>query len=723
MNVVVQVPMSIARGVLCALLLLLLSVDGLNNGVARTPPMGFSDSCLGGTESDRLNETRLYNMAQAFISSGLQAKGYVYMNIDDSWELFNRSTGGELVPDPEKFPNGMVPVAEKLHLQNLKLGLYTSDAERSCKRTAGSLYHEVQDAHTLSEMKIDFIKVDNCGEVNLNSYAKYSALRDAFNASRQAANDLPIVYSCEPHVTSMIGWLPTVCNMWRTTSDNCKTAFNFSKVVSVVYQNNIMAANAMPGAWNDLDPVMVGTAKKDGTQGLTPAEARSVFTLYAVVKSPLLLGVDPSTMPAEYLAIVGNEELIACNQDPVGKAAVCVGNNTAPPIIEQAIGACAAEPPKSHECCMHPHCKPRNKTECINLNCCYSAGGGTPTGAIDLGSSACWKPPTPTPPVPPLPSPSPPTPPAPTPASAFALVASCDWPGQAEQQQYGQSQEALLPSQAWELRPGGYIANAKANICLTASPLANGTSISFSLETCSASTKGQRFGNTEQAKVTVAQIYLPEDSVLASGSGSTRVCLATNGTALLAMECLHEPEECKTKRCALSVLYQQLWYRSSTTAQLISTFTKSPIPPLSNTAGSANVGGWGPEDGPLVNIPVCLGTAANPHPPTKIPLLSPAGVLSKNPSQTVWAGPLANSSLVVVLWNTGPTASNITAWWEQLGLPPAHECSVRDLHAHIDKPRASTSMTFEVPSHDVVALKLSDCRSISSALGTAVHVH
>lgn len=133
-------------------------------------------------------------MAQAFISSGLRDKGYVHINVDDSWELFNRSNTGELVADPAKFPHGIKPVADKLHSEQMKLGLYTSDAERSCKKTAGTLYHEALDATTLSNMGIDFIKVDNCGEVNLNSYAKYSAMRDAFNASRGAAAAPAIVY-------------------------------------------------------------------------------------------------------------------------------------------------------------------------------------------------------------------------------------------------------------------------------------------------------------------------------------------------------------------------------------------------------------------------------------------------------------------------------------------------------------------------------------------------
>ena len=115
----------------------------------RTPPLGFSESCLGGAESTRLNASELQTVASAFVSTGLAALGHTSMNLDDSWELLNRSASGALLPDPAKFPQGIKPLRDWLHARNLSLGLYTSDAERSCKVTAGSLFHESQDAASL----------------------------------------------------------------------------------------------------------------------------------------------------------------------------------------------------------------------------------------------------------------------------------------------------------------------------------------------------------------------------------------------------------------------------------------------------------------------------------------------------------------------------------------------------------------------------------------------
>ena len=156
------------------------------------------------------------------------------------------------------------------------------------------------------DFAIDFLKLDDCGQVNLNSFAKYSAMRDAFNQT-----GVPVALSCELHVTSAIGWLPHVCKM----------AVGFAMIPEVLAANNVMAYSAGPGGWNDLDPMIVGA----GVSGqLSISEARSLFTLFAAVKAPLLLGSDPTRMGPEYLALVKNEEVIAVNQDALGVAAVAV---------------------------------------------------------------------------------------------------------------------------------------------------------------------------------------------------------------------------------------------------------------------------------------------------------------------------------------------------------------------------------------------------------------
>ena len=473
----------------------------------------------------------------------------------------------------------MRPLRDWLHARNLSLGLYTSDAERSCKATAGSLYHEAQDAATLAlDYGIDFIKVDNCGEVNLNSFAKYSALRDAFNRTGAA-----VAFSCEPHVTSAIGWLPEVCNQWRTTSDNCGLAVDYTGLPRVLAANNIMAANAGPGAWNDLDPVMIGA----GIEGqLSVAEARATFTLFAAVKAPLLLGSDPSRMGAEYLDIVKNAEVLAVSQDSLGVAAVAVAVSDER-VLEEGAPACPMAPPTPHKCCDHPHCRLRNSTECHAMPaCCFLKDR--------KGHATCWL-----------------------------------------------------------------------------------------------------NGPQHQRRVWKQ-----------TGDGS---CVGTDGRRLLMVECATEDPKCELNRCAHSVLSNQLWYRSSSSNQLMSSFTASSIPPLGDRQLSGHQLGWGPNNGSLVNIPLCMASAPNSKRPQRIPQPPPVLPAARSgpwPAQQVWAGPLSGGSFVVVLWNLGPAAATLTATWAAVGVPAGATCTVRDLWYHNWLPNATGSVSAVVPSHDVAAFKI-----------------
>tara|TARA_B110000208_G_scaffold4136_1_gene5458 strand:- start:181 stop:2292 length:2112 start_codon:yes stop_codon:yes gene_type:complete len=688
---------------------------GLNNGLLRTPPMGFSDACLGGGENTRLNATELQAVASSFLSSGLASLGYSSMNLDDSWELFNRSAAGALQPDPAKFPNGMKPLRDWLHDRNLTLGLYTSDAERSCKFTAGSLYHESIDAATLAlDYGVDFIKVDDCGEVNLNSFAKFSALRDAFNRT-----GIAVAFSCEPHVTSAIGWLPHVCNQWRTTSDNCKLAVSFASIPAVLAANNVMAHNAGPGSWNDLDPVMIGAGIKGE---LSVPEARSLFTLFAVVKAPLLLGSDPSRMGPAYLEIVKNAEVIAVNQDALGAAAVAVAASKTMVSFKstntRSAAPCATKPPTHHLCCDHYQpggCKIRDEKSCrAQPNCCYAGSEENNTRADDAGGS-CWLNEAPGP----SPGPSPPS--QPTPDTAGGLLAFCEW-----------GDGKVAAAQRWLVDGERVKTDDGTNRCLervverTTTAASNSTLLLLALRPCSAATAAQVF-ETKQVNETLAQIRVPPPaSASASASASPPQCVGVNadGVRTILVDCAVEDPKCERERCATSVLTNQLWYWSSMTGQLMSSFTASSIPPLLRS------GGWGPNNASLTNIPLCLASAPRvparprriPQPPAVLPTPSSnrRGSTDEWPAQQVWAGPLSGGAFVVVLWNLDTTAAVINATWaeiDRVGSSTTNDdtaYTVRDLWKHSWLSNSTTSSGFGVSalvqSHDVVALKLTPIR-------------
>jgi hypothetical protein len=456
----------------------------------------------------------------------------------------------------------------------------------------------------------------SCGEVNLNSFAKYSALRDAFNRTGAA-----VAFSCEPHVTSAIGWLPFVCNQWRTTSDNCKLASDYSGLPTVLAANNIMAHNARPGAWNDLDPVMIGA----GIEGqISVSEARSMFTLFAAVKAPLLLGSDPTRMGGDYLPIVKNSEMIAVNQDSAGVPAVAVWASAA--TVDLGAEACPAKPPPKHLCCDHPHCRMRNESECHSeLNCCYY-------GTASAGQ--CWlNGPAPSPG--PTPSPSPSVPPQPTP-DEDGLLAFCEW---------GDGQVAA--TQRWHIDGDGRVMSENRSLCLervTTLAMEGAAAVTaLDLKPC-ASKPSQQF-ETSRVNETLAQIRVPTshtDSDHATEIHASGSCVGTDGRRVMLVPCETEDRSCELERCAHSVLSNQLWYLSSSTGQLMSSFTASAIPPLMSADKiSSSSGGWGPNNRSLVNIPLCLASSPNPHRPQRI--RQPPSVLPETgppwPAQQVRAHP------------------------------------------------------------------------------------
>jgi alpha-galactosidase len=130
----------------------------LSNGLALTPPMGWND---WNTFGCNVNASLVEQTAQFMVSSGMQAAGYHYVNIDDCWMAQNRDANGNLVPDPTKFPNGIKAVADYVHSLGLGLGIYESAGTATCQGYPGSLGHEQQDADSFAAWGVDYLKYDN----------------------------------------------------------------------------------------------------------------------------------------------------------------------------------------------------------------------------------------------------------------------------------------------------------------------------------------------------------------------------------------------------------------------------------------------------------------------------------------------------------------------------------------------------------------------------------
>jgi len=284
----------------------------LENGLARTPPMGWNSwnkyACKG------INEGVVRETADAMASNGMKDAGYQYVIIDDCWQT-GRDAEGNIVVDKEKFPNGIKAVADYVHSKGLKFGIYTDAGTKTCGGRPGSLGHEYQDARQYAAWGVDYLKEDWCNTVpGQNSEASYTTMRDALKASGR-----PILFSiCEWGSTKPWLWAGPIGNMWRATGDiqdcwDCKKTWGGNGVVQILDLMDGIESYAGPGHWNDPDMLEVGNG------GLTTTENRAHFSMWALFSAPLLAGNDIEHMSADTKEILLNKEVIAIDQDALGQ--------------------------------------------------------------------------------------------------------------------------------------------------------------------------------------------------------------------------------------------------------------------------------------------------------------------------------------------------------------------------------------------------------------------
>ncbi|WP_240970195.1 NPCBM/NEW2 domain-containing protein [Actinacidiphila epipremni] len=287
----------------------------VDNGLALTPPMGFNDwNSFGCNVSEQLIE----QTADYFVSSGLKAAGYTYVNIDDCWMTHSRDADGRLVPDPVKFPDGIKGTADYVHAKGLKLGIYEDAGTATCAGYPGSLGHETTDAQSFADWGVDYLKYDNCNNQSDGSKAdylnRYTAMGDALKATGR-----PIVYSlCEWGDLKPWEWAGDIGNLWRTTGD---ISDNWGSLKSITDANLPLAAYAKAGAWNDPDMLEVGNG------GMTDTEYRTHFSLWSMMNAPLLIGTDLRKATPQTMDILLNKDVIALDQDPLGKQATVLSSS------------------------------------------------------------------------------------------------------------------------------------------------------------------------------------------------------------------------------------------------------------------------------------------------------------------------------------------------------------------------------------------------------------
>ncbi|MFE6174908.1 NPCBM/NEW2 domain-containing protein [Streptomyces sp. NPDC056464] len=304
---------ALAAGLLCAAGLAVPTATAApaaataDDGLALTPPMGFNNWNSTHCRAE-FNEAMVKGIADIFVEKGLKDAGYEYVNLDDCWALPARDAGGKLVPDPARFPGGIKAVADYVHAKGLKLGIYTSAGTKTCNTAGfpGALGHEYSDARQFADWGVDYLKYDNCNNQGVDAKQRYTTMRDALEATGR-----PIVYSiCEWGENKPWEWAADVGQLWRTTGD---ISDNWGSMLSILKQNLPLAPHAGPGRWNDPDMLEVGNG------GMTDTEYRSHFSMWAIMAAPLLIGSDLRSASEETFDILGNREVVAVDQDPLGR--------------------------------------------------------------------------------------------------------------------------------------------------------------------------------------------------------------------------------------------------------------------------------------------------------------------------------------------------------------------------------------------------------------------
>src|SRR3984893_3306356 len=281
----------------------------LDNGLAKTPPMGWNSwnkfAC-------NVSEDLIKQIADAMVSTGMKDAGYQYIVIDDCWQV-ERDSQGNIIPDAKRFPSGMKALADYIHAKGLKFGLYSDAGPLTCQKRPGGRGYEFQDARQYAAWGVDYLKYDWCSTSTQNQQASYSIMRDALVKSGR-----PMVFSlCEWGSSKPWLWARDVGNLWRTTGDiqdcwDCKRDWGGMGFVHILDLQNGLESYAGPGHWNDPDMLEVGNG------GMTTTEYRSHFSLWCILAAPMIAGNDIRSMSPEIAEILTDKEVIAVDQDQQG---------------------------------------------------------------------------------------------------------------------------------------------------------------------------------------------------------------------------------------------------------------------------------------------------------------------------------------------------------------------------------------------------------------------
>ena len=300
--------------------------------LAPTPPMGWMTWNMF---KDDISEQLIKETADAMVESGLRDAGYKYVFIDDFWQG-GRDNRNNIIPDPKKFPNGIKALADYVHSKGLKLGIYSDAAQLTCGGCTASYGFEEQDARTFASWGVDYLKYDYCNapEDSATARLRYKTMADALSKS---GRDI-VLGICEWGQRNGEEWCEHVGGqLWRTSSDvrdMWKDIVNQGGVgiLDIINVTAPLSKQVRHGQWPDMDMLVVGLNGKGGPSsdlggvGCTYTEYQTQMSMWCMMSSVLALSNDLRHLTPEDKRILLNKEIIAIDQDPLGKAAERVVN-------------------------------------------------------------------------------------------------------------------------------------------------------------------------------------------------------------------------------------------------------------------------------------------------------------------------------------------------------------------------------------------------------------
>ncbi|MCD6346498.1 MAG: NPCBM/NEW2 domain-containing protein [Bacteroidales bacterium] len=303
--------------------------------LALTPPMGWNSWYI---HYHRVSDKIMREAADQMIASGMADYGYQYVNIDDCWmvkvdtddpEIGGpvRDKNGKLLAN-KRFPD-MHAMTDYIHDKGLKAGIYISPGPKTCAGYAGSYNHEALDAHTFADWGFDFLKYDWCSYGRVEpptSRADYVKPYKLMWTELKKQNRDIVLNLCQYGMDNVWEWGGEVGNCWRTTGDLGLSSDGSMPGLYVVGRSNAEHWQyARPGNWNDPDYILigwVGNAFKMGEgvkTSLSPNEQYFYMSMWSLMASPLIFSGDMAKLDPFTLNVLCNHEVIAVNQDPLGR--------------------------------------------------------------------------------------------------------------------------------------------------------------------------------------------------------------------------------------------------------------------------------------------------------------------------------------------------------------------------------------------------------------------